>query len=91
MCRLVSGHGDVDVTEHTRPVRIALTDAYIYLAISAGADVRRLASDLNDVLYEYQSIARVGDMDAHVEAHKGVRAARARLRSAIRMELGILD
>ena len=53
-----------DQHEHVRTAITALQDAYVYLTISAGADVRQRAREYNVSLYDLQRAAQRADSDS---------------------------
>ena len=80
-----------DQREHVRAAITALQDAYVYLTISSGADVRKLARDYNMVLYELEKAAQRADHDKWSELERETHRARRHLREAMRVELGVQD
>ena len=74
-----------------RPAITALQDAYVYLTISCGADVRKLARSYNDALYELRHTA----VDPNVLAWLGqvpkTQNVRRLLREEMRAELGVQE
>jgi hypothetical protein len=81
----------VDPDEHVRPAITALQDAYVYLTISCGADVRKLARSYNNALYELRHTA----VDPNVLAWLGqvpkTQNVRRLLREEMRAELGVQE
>ncbi|WP_238438576.1 hypothetical protein [Frankia nepalensis] len=67
-----------------------MQDAYVYLTISNGSEVRRLAHEYSLALYD---LARLADRPAAEweEADSIVYEPRNQLRTAVRTELGIHD
>ena len=55
----------------------ALQDTYVYLTISSGADVRKLARDYNMVLYELEKAAQRADHDKWSELERETHARAA--------------
>ena len=80
-----------DQHEHVRAAITALQDAYVYLAISAGAEVRKIAREYNKSLYELQRVARRADTDEWREIERETHDKRRKLREAMRTELGVQD
>jgi hypothetical protein len=80
-----------DQREHVRAAITSLQDAYVYLTISAGADVRQRARTYNVALYELEKAARRADEEAWPDLERGTHRAREHLRVAMRIELGIHD
>ncbi|MER7280152.1 hypothetical protein ABT369_37515 [Dactylosporangium sp. NPDC000244] len=81
-----------DPTERTRPAVIALQDAYLYLTISAGAQVRELAQAYNASQFkDLEPVAYSGDRAAWDEQAKAVNRRRDELRAAMRADLGVED
>ncbi len=75
-------------------VREAITgmqDAYVYLTISAGAEVRHLAQSYNKTLYDLADAAREGNSEKWIELKGETQRARDRVRSAMRAELDVPD
>lgn len=68
----------------------ALQDAYIYLTISTGTEVRTLAHELNMALYALHDVMQ-STPDAWDAADQNVYGVRNALRKAIRTELGTPD
>lgn len=68
-----------------------MQDAYVYLTISSGADVRHLAQSYNQTLYDLADAAREGDSDKWPELKREALQARVRARSAMRAELDVPD
>jgi len=85
------GGEEVDPVEHLRAANTALQDAYVYLTISCGADVRQLAHSYNGSLYALRPGAQAGDETAWSELGDKTSEARENLREAIRAELGVDD
>jgi hypothetical protein len=82
---------EVDPDERIRPAILAQQDAYVYLTISCGADVRELAHQYNGKLYDLLRTAQQSDINAWNEKYRESYEARRRLREAMRAELGVLD
>ncbi len=82
---------EVDPVEHLRMANTALQDAYVYLTISCGADVRQLAHSYNESLYALRPAAQAADETAWSELGDETSGARENLRKAIRAELGVED
>jgi hypothetical protein len=80
-----------DQHEHVRSAITAMQDAYVYLTISAGSDVRQRAREYNVSLYDLQKGARGGDSNSWPDLEHESHEARKRLREAMRVELGIHD
>ena len=80
-----------DQHEHVRSAITALQDAYVYLTISAGSDVRQRAREYNVTLYNLQRAARGADSNSWPDLEHETHEARKRLREAMRAELGIHD
>jgi hypothetical protein len=80
-----------DQREHARAAITALQDTYVYLTISAGADVRKLARDYNVALYELEKAAQHADHGEWPELERETHRARRELREAMRTELGVQD
>lgn len=80
-----------DQREHTRAAITALQDTYVYLTISAGTDVRKLARDYNVALYELEKAAQRADHDTWPELEHETHRVRRQLREAMRAELGVQD
>lgn len=80
-----------DQHEHVRSAITALQDAYVYLTISAGSDVRKTAREYNVTLYDLQRAARGADNNSWPDLEHETHEARKRLREAMRAELGIHD
>jgi hypothetical protein len=80
-----------DQREHARAAITALQDKYVYLTISAGADVRKLARDYNVALYALEKAAQGADHDLWPDLEIETHRARRQLREAMRIELGIQD
>jgi hypothetical protein len=86
------GRGEeVDPDEHVRTAITALQDAYVYLTISCGADVRKLARSYNMALYKQRHTAQEGDADAWSKQMSETHDLRRRLRAEMRTELGVQD
>lgn len=89
---LKSRHGEeVDPDEHVRAAITALQDTYVYLTISCGADVRKLARSYNMALYALWHMAPNSGEDAWSKQQPGTHDVRKRLREAMRAELGVQD
>ena len=82
---------ELDPDEHVRTALIALQDAYVYVTISCGRDVRQLARFYNKTLYDLWHSAEEADGEANSTVKSETRKARERLRDAMRVELGIQD
>lgn len=82
---------EVDPVEHLRVANAALQDAYVYLTISCGADVRQLAHSYNESLYALRPAAQAAEETAWSELGDETSGARENLRKAIRAELGVED
>jgi hypothetical protein len=80
-----------DQHEHVRSAITALQDAYVYLTISAGSDVRQRAREYNVTLYDLQRAARGADSNSWPDLEHETHEARKRLREAMRAELGVHD
>ena len=80
---------EVDPVEHLRVANTALQDAYVYLTISCGADVRQLAHSHNKSLYALRPAAQAADETAWSELGDETSGARENLREVIRAELGV--
>lgn len=80
-----------DQHEHVRIAITALQDAYVYLTISAGSDVRQYAREYNVSLYNLQRAAQRADSSSWRDLEHETHEARKRLREAMRAELGIRD
>ena len=80
-----------DQREHARAAITGLQDTYVYLTISAGADVRKLARDYNVALYELEKAAQRADHDGWPELERETHRVRRKLRDAMRTELGVQD
>lgn len=86
------GRGEeVDPDEHVRTAITALQDAYVYLTISCGADVRKLARSYNMALYKQRHTAQETDADAWSKQMSVTHDLRRRLRAEMRAELGVQD
>ncbi|WP_432971581.1 hypothetical protein [Dactylosporangium sp. CA-233914] len=79
-----------DATERTRPAVTAMQDAYLYLTISAGARVRKLAQAYNTSQYELEAVG-FDDRAAWDERVRIVNQRREELRAAMRADLGVED
>lgn len=80
----------VNPRQLARPEFTAMQDAYVYLSISNGSEVRRLAHEYNLALYELAKLADWSD-DEWNAADSTVYDRRNELRAAVRSELGIQD
>jgi hypothetical protein len=80
-----------DQREHARAAITAMQDAYVYLTISAGAEVREIARQYNKSLYELQRVARRADTDEWPKVERQTHDQRRKLREAMRIELGVQD
>ena len=70
-----------DQHEHVRAEITTLQDAYVYLTISAGADVRQRAREYNMTLYDLRKAAQRADDTAWLDQEHETHQARNRLRS----------
>lgn len=68
-----------------------MQDAYVYLTISTGAEVREIAREYNKFLYELQRVARRADTDEWPKVERQTHDQRRKLREAMRIELGVQD
>ena len=75
--------------EDLREKITALQDAYVYLTISAGSDVRQLAQSYNKTLYDLADAARAADSGGWNTLQPETRRARDLVRTAMRAELGV--
>ena len=82
---------DFDPAEHMRGAITALQDAYVYLTISCGADVRDRADSYNAKLYDLRRVAQDADHDEWLQLEPKTHQARKDLREAMRTELGVPD
>lgn len=81
---LKAGRGEeADPDEHVRGAITALQDSYVYLTISCGADVRRLARSYNVTLYKLRHTALGMDADAWSKQVPETHDVRKRLRAAM--------
>jgi hypothetical protein len=80
-----------DQHEHVRAAITALQDAYVYLTISAGAEVRKIAREYNKSLYELRRVAQRADADEWRKIERETHDKRRQLREAMRTELGVQD
>jgi hypothetical protein len=80
---------ELDQPEHTRAAITVLQDTYVYLTISAGAEVRKYAREYNISLYELEKAARRADNTTWPDLERGTHEARKRLRESMRAELGV--
>jgi hypothetical protein len=80
-----------DQHEYVRAAIIALQDAYVYLTISAGAEVRKIAREYNKSLYELRGVAQRADTDEWRRVERETHDKRRILREAMRIELGVQD
>ena len=87
-----AGHQEqFDLHEQVRAAITALQDAYVYLTISAGADVRQRAREYNITLYELRKAPQGHDDTSWLDKERETHEARKRLREAMRAELGVRD
>ena len=82
---------EFDQHEHVRAAITALQDAYVYLTISAGAEVRKIAREYNKSLYELRRVAQRADGDEWSKVERETHDKRRQLREAMRIELGVQD
>lgn len=88
---LISRGDNVEPREYLRSAIMALQDAYAYLTITCGAQVRDLAHQYNVELYALSRAAQRPDANGWAEHGDESYKARRRLRAAIRAELGVPD
>jgi hypothetical protein len=82
---------ELDSDEHVRAAITALQDAYVYVTISCGNDVRVGARTYNQSLYNLRYAAEDADEEATLRLRSESRAERENLRAAMRAELGVQD
>ena len=74
-----------------KPAITALQDTYMYVSISCGSDVRRLADEYNGSLYAAHQAAQEGDEGTWAELDPKTSVVRPELWRAMRAELGVED
>ena len=78
-----------DRAEHMRAAITALQDAYVYLSISCGSEVRKLARSYNQTLYDVHRAAENAEESRWEALAPHTHEVRNALREAMRAELGV--